>query len=231
MAAHLRGEDATSTQNTTMTQTPHPAQTLAQAMAQLPLIAILRGLTPAEAPAIGETLVSSGFAIIEVPLNSPDPLHSITALTRQFPQALIGAGTVLNAQQVQDVHGAGGRLVVAPNFNPAVVAQALALNMVVLPGVATPTEAFAALDAGAHGLKLFPAEMITPATVKALRAVLPKSAALMPVGGITPVNMTAYRTAGASGFGLGSALYAPGRSPAQVQEMAQAFVRAWQSSP
>ena len=231
MAAHLRGEDATSTQNTTMTQTPHPAQTLAQAMAQLPLIAILRGLTPAEAPAIGETLVSSGFAIIEVPLNSPDPLHSITALTRQFPQALIGAGTVLNAQQVQDVHGAGGRLVVAPNFNPAVVAQALALNMVVLPGVATPTEAFAALDAGAHGLKLFPAEMITPATVKALRAVLPKSAALMPVGGITSVNMTAYRTAGASGFGLGSALYAPGRSPAQVQEMAQAFVRAWQSSP
>lgn len=214
-----------------MTQTPHPAQTLAQAMAQLPLIAILRGLTPAEAPAIGETLVSSGFAIIEVPLNSPDPLHSITALTRQFPQALIGAGTVLNAQQVQDVHGAGGRLVVAPNFNPAVVAQALALNMVVLPGVATPTEAFAALDAGAHGLKLFPAEMITPATVKALRAVLPKSAALMPVGGITSVNMTAYRTAGASGFGLGSALYAPGRSPAQVQEMAQAFVRAWQASP
>ncbi len=231
MAAHLRGEDATSTQNTTMTQTPHPAQTLAQAMAQLPLIAILRGLTPAEAPTIGEALVSSGFAIIEVPLNSPEPLHSIAALTRQFPQALIGAGTVLNAQQVKEVHGAGGRLVVAPNFNPAVVAQALALNMVVLPGVATPTEAFAALDAGAHGLKLFPAEMITPATVKALRAVLPKSAALMPVGGITPVNMTAYRTAGASGFGLGSALYAPGRSPAQVQEMAQAFVRAWQSSP
>lgn len=210
---------------------PSPAQTLAQAMAQLPLIAILRGLTPAEAPTIGEALVSSGFAIIEVPLNSPEPLHSIAALTRQFPQALIGAGTVLNAQQVKEVHGAGGRLVVAPNFNPAVVAQALALGMVVLPGVATPTEAFAALDAGAHGLKLFPAEMITPATVKALRAVLPKSAALMPVGGITPVNMTAYRTAGASGFGLGSALYAPGRSPAQVQEMAQAFVRAWQSSP
>lgn len=214
-----------------MTQTPNPTHTLAQAMAQLPLIAILRGLTPAEAPAIGEALVSTGFALIEVPLNSPEPLQSIAALTRQFPQTLIGAGTVLTAQQVQDVHAAGGRLVVAPNFNPAVVAQALALNMVVLPGVATPTEAFAALDAGAHGLKLFPAEMITPATVKALRAVLPKSAALMPVGGITPVNMTAYRTAGASGFGLGSALYAPGRSPAQVQEMAQAFVRAWQSSP
>jgi 2-dehydro-3-deoxyphosphogalactonate aldolase len=137
---------------------------------------------------------------------------------------------VLNAQQVQDVHAAGGRLVVAPNFNPAVVAQALALNMVVLPGVATPTEAFAALDAGAHGLKLFPAEMISPATVKALRAVLPKAAALMPVGGITPDNMAAYRKAGASGFGLGSALYAPGRSAELVGEKAVAFVRAWQAS-
>ena len=214
-----------------MTVTPNPAHTLAQAMAQLPLIAILRGLTPAEAPAIGEALVSSGFAIIEVPLNSPEPMHSIAALTKLFPQTLIGAGTVLNAQQVKDVHAAGGRLVVAPNFNPAVVAQALALNMVVLPGVATPTEAFAALDAGAHGLKLFPAEMISPATVKALRAVLPKSAALMPVGGITPNNMAAYRAAGASGFGLGSALYAPGRSAEQVQEMAQAFEQAWQTYP
>jgi 2-dehydro-3-deoxyphosphogalactonate aldolase len=210
-----------------MTQTPHPAQTLAQAMAQLPLIAILRGLTPAEAPAIGEALVRSGFAIIEVPLNSPEPLQSIAELTQQFPQTLIGAGTVLNVQQVKDVHAAGGRLVVAPNFNPAVVAQALALNMVVLPGVATPTEAFAALDAGAHGLKLFPAEMITPATVKALRAVLPKTAALMPVGGITPDNMAAYLAAGASGFGLGSALYAPGKSAQAVQQQAQAFVRAF----
>jgi 2-dehydro-3-deoxyphosphogalactonate aldolase len=212
-----------------MTQTPNPDQTLAQALAQLPLIAILRGLTPAQAPAIGEALVSSGFAIIEVPLNSPEPFKSITALTRQFPQTLIGAGTVLNAQQVKDVHAAGGRLVVAPNFNPAVVAQALALNMVVLPGVATPTEAFAALDAGAHGLKLFPAEMISPATVKAMRAVLPKAAALMPVGGITPDNMAAYRKAGASGFGLGSALYAPGRSAELVRLAAQNFVHAFRS--
>ena len=196
-------------------------------MAQLPLIAILRGLTPAEAPAMGEALVSSGFAIIEVPLNSPEPLHSIAGLTQLFPQTLIGAGTVLNAQQVKDVHAAGGRLVVAPNFNPAVVAQALALNMVVLPGVATPTEAFAALDAGAHGLKLFPAEMISPATVKALRAVLPKAAALMPAGGITPDNMAAYRTAGASGFGIGSALYAPGKSAEQVRWAAQNFVNAF----
>lgn len=206
---------------------PSPDQTLAQAMAQLPLIAILRGLTPAEAPAIGEALVSSGFAIVEVPLNSPEPLRSIATLTQLFPQTLIGAGTVLNAQQVKDVHGAGGRLVVAPNFNPAVVAQALALGMVVLPGVATPTEAFAALDAGAHGLKLFPAEMISPATVKALRAVLPASTALMPVGAITPDNMAPYRAAGANGFGLGSALYAPGRSAQAVQQQAQAFVRAF----
>jgi 2-dehydro-3-deoxyphosphogalactonate aldolase len=154
-------------------------------------------------------------------------LKSISALTQLFPHTLIGAGTVLNAQQVKDVHAAGGRLVVAPNFNPAVVAQALALNMVVLPGVATPTEAFAALDAGAHGLKLFPAEMISPATVKAMRAVLPKTAALMPVGGITPDNMTAYRAAGATGFGLGSALYSPGRSAQAVQQLAQAFVRAF----
>lgn len=200
---------------------------MAQAMAQLPLIAILRGLTPAEAPAIGHALVDSGFAIIEVPLNSPEPLQSIAVLTRLFPQTLIGAGTVLSAQQVQDVYAAGGRLVVSPNFNPKVVAQALALGMVVLPGVATPSEAFAALEAGAHGLKLFPAEMISPATVKALRAVLPAHAALMPVGGITPDNMGAYRAAGAHGFGLGSALFAPGRNAIDVKSAALHFVQAF----
>ena len=210
-----------------MTPSINPAQTLAQAMTQLPLIAILRGLTPADAPTIGQALVDSGFAIIEVPLNSPEPLQSIAALTARFPQSLIGAGTVLNARQVKDVHAAGGRLIVSPNFNPVVVAQALALGMVVLPGVATPSEAFAALDAGAHGLKLFPAEMISPATVKALRAVLPQDAALMPVGGITPDNMAAYRAAGATGFGLGSALYAPGRSADQVRSAAQKFVHAF----
>lgn len=212
----------------TQINTSHdPQLALAQAMAQLPLIAILRGLTPAEAPNIGQALVDSGFALIEVPLNSPEPLQSIAALTPLFPQALIGAGTVLNTQQVQAVHAAGGSLIVSPNFNPAVVAQALALGMVVLPGVATPSEAFAALDAGAHGLKLFPAEMISPATVKAMRAVLPKEAALMPVGGITPGNMAAYRAAGASGFGLGSALYAPGRSAQQVRDSAAEFVQAF----
>ena len=213
----------------TLNPTSTAQATLAQALAQLPLIAILRGLTPAEAPAIGEALVSNGFAIIEVPLNSPEPLQSIAMLARQFTRTLVGAGTVLNAQQVKDVHAAGGRLIVSPNFNPAVVAQALALNMLVLPGVATPSEAFAALDAGAHGLKLFPAEMISPATVKALRAVLPPEAALMPVGGITPDNMTAYRSAGASGFGLGSALYAPGRSAQQVSDNAATFARAFKA--
>jgi 2-dehydro-3-deoxyphosphogalactonate aldolase len=213
-----------------MTQPTNPTHILAQALAQLPLIAILRGLTPAEAPAIGQALVDSGFAIIEVPLNSPEPLQSIATLTAQLPQTLIGAGTVLNAQQVKDVHAAGGRLIVSPNFNPAVVAQALALGMVVLPGVATPTEAFAALDAGAHGLKLFPAEMISPATVKALRAVLPKDAALISVGGITPDNMAAYLAAGASGFGLGSALYAPGRRAHDVQSSAKHFVKSYQGN-
>lgn len=202
------------------------SQLLAQAMNQLPLIAILRGLTPAEAPEIGQALVDSGFAIIEVPLNSPEPLQSIKALTTCFPQTLVGAGTVLNPQQVTDVHAAGGRLVVSPNFNAAVVSKALALGMVVLPGVATPSEAFAALEAGAHGLKLFPAEMISPSVVKALRAVLPPSTALLPVGGITPHNMAAYRSAGATGFGLGSALYAPGRNVQDVRLKAMEFVRA-----
>jgi 2-dehydro-3-deoxyphosphogalactonate aldolase len=202
------------------------SQLLAQAMDQLPLIAILRGLTPAEAPAIGQALVDSGFAIIEVPLNSAEPLQSIKALTTRFPQTLIGAGTVLNTLQVTDVHAAGGRLVVSPNFNTAVVSKALALGMVVLPGVATPSEAFAALESGAHGLKLFPAEMISPSVVKALRAVLPPATALLPVGGITPQNMAAYRSAGATGFGLGSALYAPGRNLQDVRVKAMEFVRA-----
>jgi len=201
---------------------------LSQALSQLPLIAILRGLTPAQAPSIGQALVDSGFAIIEVPLNSPEPLASIRTLTDMFPHALIGAGTVLNVKQVHEVFAAGGRLIVAPNFQPAVVAQALQLGMVVLPGVATPSEAFAAIEAGAHGLKLFPAELITPTVLKAIRAVLPPSMPLLPVGGITPDNIAPYRAAGANGFGLGSALYAPGQSAEQVRSQAAAFVQAWQ---
>jgi 2-dehydro-3-deoxyphosphogalactonate aldolase len=147
-------------------------------------------------------------------------------LAQAFPQALVGAGTVLEPGQVAQVHAAGGRLIVAPNFHPGVVAEALRLGMACLPGVFTATEAFAALDAGATGLKLFPAEMIPPAGVKALRAVLPARALLLPVGGITAGNMAAYRAAGADGFGIGSALYRPGMSAADVERQARDFMAA-----
>ncbi|MDI9234868.1 2-dehydro-3-deoxy-6-phosphogalactonate aldolase [Limnohabitans lacus] len=202
------------------------AEQFAQALDQLPLVAILRGLTPEEAPAIGHALVDSGFALIEVPLNSPRPLESIAALAAQHPNHLIGAGTVLTSAQVREVQAAGGRIIISPHFDPVVVHEALRLGLVCVPGVATPSEAFAALHAGAHALKLFPAEMITPSVLKALRAVLPSSTALLPVGGITPDNMAAYLSAGAKGFGLGSALYKPGQSAQEVGAAAQRFVRA-----
>jgi 2-dehydro-3-deoxyphosphogalactonate aldolase len=168
--------------------------------------------------------------LIEVPLNSPDPIQSIALLAAHFPGALVGAGTVLTVQQVREVHAAGGQLVVAPNFDAAVVAEALKRDMVCLPGVMTPTEAFAALAAGAHGLKLFPAELITPQAVKALRAVLPSSTRLLPVGGITPDNMAAYHSAGANGFGIGSALYKPGMTAQQVGVQALRFATSWGQS-
>jgi 2-dehydro-3-deoxyphosphogalactonate aldolase len=199
----------------------------AGALAACPLVAILRGLGPDEAHAVGEALAASGWRLIEVPLNSPDPLRSIAALAKAFPHALVGAGTVLQPRQVREVHAAGGQLVVAPNFNAEVVREAQRLGMVCLPGVLTPTEAFAALAAGASGLKLFPAEMIAPATVKALRAVLPAQALLLPVGGISTGNMGAYRAAGASGFGIGSALYKPGMTAAEVKRNAMDFMAAW----
>lgn len=199
----------------------------AGAMAACPLVAILRGLGADEAHAVGEALVRVGWRLIEVPLNSPDPLRSIAALAKAFPHALVGAGTVLQPDQVREVHAAGGELVVAPNFNAEVVREAARLGMVCLPGVLTPTEAFAALAAGATGLKLFPAEMIAPATVKALRAVLPAQALLLPVGGVTVGNMGAYRAAGASGFGIGSALYKPGMAAAEVKRNALDFMAAW----
>jgi 2-dehydro-3-deoxyphosphogalactonate aldolase len=197
------------------------------ALAACPLVAILRGLRVEEALPVGDALVRTGWKLIEVPLNSPEPLHSIAALSKAYPQALIGAGTVLKPEQVADVHAAGGRLIVAPNFHPEVVREAVRLGMVCLPGVMTATEAFAALDAGATGLKLFPAEMASPAVVKALRAVLPYDALLLPVGGITPANMGAYRAAGASGFGIGSALYKPGLPAADVRRNALDFMAAW----
>jgi 2-dehydro-3-deoxyphosphogalactonate aldolase len=196
------------------------------ALAASPLVAILRGLGPDEARAIGEALVTSGWRLIEVPLNSPEPLRSIATLAKAFPDALVGAGTVLQPEQVREVHAAGGQLVVAPNFNAEVVREAVRLGMVCLPGVLTATEAFAALAAGATGLKLFPAEMIGPPAVKALRAVLPAQALLLPVGGIGTGNMAAYRAAGANGFGIGSALYKPGMTAAEVKRNALDFMAA-----
>ena len=180
-----------------------------RALGELPLVAILRGVTPPEVAAIGRALVDAGWSLIEVPLNSPRPLDSIDALVQACPSALVGAGTVLTPQQVREVHAAGARLVVAPNFDARVVAAARALEMVCLPGVATPSEAFAALAAGASGLKLFPAEMFAPAVLAALRAVLDPSVVVLPVGGITATHMAGYRRAGASGLGLGGALYRP----------------------
>lgn len=197
------------------------------AMRELPLVAILRGLKPAEALAIGEALVDAGFRLIEVPLNSLQPLASIALLRRRFPQAMIGAGTVLTAADARDVAAAGGELVVAPNFDRDVVAETLRLGMTSLPGIMTPTEAFAALGAGAHGLKLFPAELASPAVVRALLAVLPKGTPLIPVGGIGADNLAAWRTAGAAGFGLGSSLYRPGDDAATVRAKAAAIVSAF----
>ena len=202
-------------------------QKWAHALLALPLVAILRGLRPEEAAEVGRALVDAGFGIIEVPLNSPQPLHSIATLAAQFPQALVGAGTVLTVEQVAQVKAAGGQLVVAPNFNPSVVREAERLGLVCLPGVLSASEAFAALQAGASGLKLFPAEMIPPSAVKALRAVLGADTVLLPVGGITPQNMAAYRAAGASGFGTGSALFRPGLATAQVASNARDFAAAW----
>ncbi|KTT14465.1 2-dehydro-3-deoxy-6-phosphogalactonate aldolase [Pseudacidovorax intermedius] len=198
-----------------------------RALAQLPLVAILRGLTPAEAPAIGQALVASDFGLLEVPLNSPEPLESIHLLRDQCPGALVGAGTVLTPQQVREVHAAGGQLIVSPCFDAAVVRETVALGMVALPGVLTPTEAFGALAAGAHALKLFPAEMASPAAVKALKAVLPRGTPLLPVGGITPEGMPAWHAAGADGFGIGSALYKSGKAAEAVETTAREFVAAW----
>ncbi|WPG36124.1 2-dehydro-3-deoxy-6-phosphogalactonate aldolase [Variovorax sp. EBFNA2] len=197
------------------------------AMQALPLVAILRGLSPAEAADVGDAIVEPGFRLLEVPLNSPQPLESIALMRQRFPNALVGAGTVLDAKQVREVHAAGGELIVSPNFNADVIREAARLGLVCLPGVMTPTEAFGALAAGATGLKLFPAELASPAVVKALLAVLPAGTPVMPVGGIAPDNMGTWRAAGAAGFGIGSSLYKPGKSAAAVREDAQRFVAAW----
>lgn len=199
------------------------------ALAACPLIAILRGVQPDDCLAIGQALADAGFTIIEVPLNSPEPYESIGLLARALgDRALIGAGTVTRPRQVDEVAQAGGRLIVMPHANVQVVVEAKALTLTALPGFATPTEAFAALDAGADGLKLFPAEAYPPRVLKSLRAVLPKEVPILPVGSITVENMGEYWAAGANGFGLGSALYKPGATPEEVGKTATRFKAALQ---
>ena len=195
---------------------------------KLPLVAILRGIKPEEAECFGLGLYNSGFRLIEVPLNSPEPFASIAAIRRVLPtDALVGAGTVINVEQVARIKACGGELVYMPHSNNAVICAAKAAGLLCVPGVATPTEAFAALAAGADALKLFPGELITPKVLKAIGVVLPKGTRLIPFGGITPDTMKAYLDAGASAFGLGSALYTPGMTCDQVLERAKCFVDTW----
>jgi 2-dehydro-3-deoxyphosphogalactonate aldolase len=205
---------------------------LADYLAPLPLFAVLRGITPAEIPAIGESLTAEGFRILEVPLNSPQPYDSIARLARDFGErCLIGAGTVIDPAQVDEVKVAGGQLIVMPHADLAVIRSAKAAGMACVPGVATPTEAFAALAAGSDGLKMFPAESMPPPVLKAWRAVLPKDTFVFPVGGIKPESMAAYWAVGASGFGTGSNLYAPGADPAAVRKVAAAYAAAFRALP
>jgi 2-dehydro-3-deoxyphosphogalactonate aldolase len=204
----------------------NPNEELQRRLSECPLVAIIRGVTPADAEAIGEAIYGAGIRIIEVPLNSPDPLESIGILARSLgDRALIGAGTVLSVDDVARVRDAGGRIIVSPNTDTEVIAAAAAAGLVSAPGFYTPSEGFEALKAGAHALKLFPAEAASPAVVKAMRAVLPKTVPVLVVGGVKPGNMRAYLDAGANGFGLGSGVYKPGQSAAEVAAQAEAYVR------
>jgi 2-dehydro-3-deoxyphosphogalactonate aldolase len=193
----------------------------------LPLVAVLRGITPEEIPAVGAALVDVGFRVLEVPLNSPRAFESIRLLAdRHGTRCLIGAGTVLAVDDVERVRAAGGQVIVMPHADAAVIRAAKAQRMVCVPGVATPTEAFAALAAGADGLKMFPAEALPPAALKAWRAVLPKDTLVFAVGGMKPDNLEPYWAAGATGFGTGSNLYKPGADPAEVRSVARAYADA-----
>ena len=192
-----------------------------------PPVAILRGLTPERAPEVGTLLVAAGFRIMEVPLNSPDPLRTIKLLAAAHGEdCLVGAGTVLTAAEVDRVHGAGGRLVVAPNCDPAVIRRALELGMRVMPGIATATEAFAALGAGATDLKLFPAATYGPRHLKALKSVLPGHVRVFPVGGIGSQDIASWLMSGADGFGFGSELFTPAYTLAELTKRAHALLDA-----
>jgi 2-dehydro-3-deoxyphosphogalactonate aldolase len=194
----------------------------------LPLVAILRGLDPDDAAATGRVLFDAGWRLLEVPLNRPGALDAIRILVDMAPaDAIVGGGTMLSVADVDAVAAAGGRLFVAPNCNPAAIAHARAAGMLCAPGVATPTEAFAALDAGAHALKLFPAESIGPAGLKAMKSVLPAGTLLWPVGGVTPGQLPAWKAAGATGAGIGSQLFTPGVTQDELAARARAFAQAW----
>ena len=204
-----------------------PSEELKRRLAECPLVAIIRGVTPPEAEAIARAIFDAGIRIIEVPLNSPDPYASIETIARAFgDSALIGGGTVLRAEDVARLRDAGGRLVVSPNTYDPVIEASVAAGLVSTPGYFTPSEAFTAVRAGAHGLKLFPAEAASPAVLKAQKAVIPADVPVLAVGGITPENMAAWKQVGAAGFGLGSGLYKPGQSAEETAAKARAYVAA-----
>jgi 2-dehydro-3-deoxyphosphogalactonate aldolase len=205
--------------------------TFDDALAACGLVAILRGIKPDEAVAVGAALSAAGIRILEVPLNSPDPFASIAALAKSANgRFLVGAGTVLKPEQVDLLQAAGGTLCVSPDGNPDVIGRAVTLGLLPLPGVFTPTEAFAAIRAGATDLKLFPAEAASPAVLKAWRAVLPGNVKVLPVGGISEGNMGDWLAAGAAGFGIGSSLFKPGDTPKAVGTKAAALVKAWEKA-
>lgn len=208
--------------------TPNEAITVGAALETCPLVAVLRWISPEEVEDVTAVLVETGFRLIEVPLNSPEPFKSIELIARRFgSEAVIGAGTVMKPTDVGRVGDVGGRLIVMPHADTAVVRAAKEHGMACFPGVATPTEGFAALEAGAVGLKVFPAEAISPAVLKAWRAVFASEIPLLPTGAITPASMGGWFEAGASGFGIGGNLYKPGRTLQEIRRSAVAFVNAW----